>query len=108
MGLLVESGRKLQWVQNAAARLLTGAAYRDYITPPPPPLVTAAPLAADLFPGTSKGWFEVTYKALNDLVPSSLKGCLSLSVHLPFLKVVFVCSFFIFVHILFLSLNAIF
>ena len=31
--LPVESVRKIQWVQNAAVRLLTEAGYRDYITP---------------------------------------------------------------------------
>ena len=45
MGLPLESVWK-QWIQNMAARSLTKAGYRDHIPPPP---ITVAPLAANLF-----------------------------------------------------------
>ena len=65
--------RKLQLVQNTAARLLSGTGHRDHIT--------ACYSSSTGYQFASQAEFKVlvlTYRALNGLGPSYLKDCISL------------------------------
>ena len=68
-GLPLESVWKLQRVKNASARLLTGAGYREHVTP----LLQQVHWLLGTIQSAA-----FTYKALNGLGPSYLKDGISL------------------------------